>query len=98
MATTTPADHQTIEDLYSAMMLLEMHGTDMFSEPDADCALVVAAHAIIQNVAQRMQGKCRIGRGQRGRAQPGVPFTQKPVQRADQLLTPVERPLKLPQV
>ena len=56
MATTTPADHQTIEDLYSAMMLLEMHGTDMFSEPDADCALVVAAHAIIQNVAQRMQG------------------------------------------
>ena len=54
---TTPADHQTIEDLYTAMMLLEMHDTDMFSEPDADCALVVAAHAIIQNVAARIHGR-----------------------------------------
>jgi hypothetical protein len=53
---TTPADHQTIEDLYTAMMLLEMHDTDMFKEPEAACALVVAAHVIIQNVAQRMQG------------------------------------------
>lgn len=56
MATTTPAA-QTVDDLYTAMMLLEMHGTSMFSEPDADCALVVAAHAIIQNMAARMQGR-----------------------------------------
>jgi hypothetical protein len=56
MSTTTPVDQQAREDLYTAMMLLEMHDTDMFIEPDAACALVVAAHAIIQNLAQRMQG------------------------------------------
>lgn len=53
----TNADAQTVDDFYTAMMLLEMHGTDMFSEPDAACALVVAAHAIIQNMAARMQGR-----------------------------------------
>jgi hypothetical protein len=56
MSTTTPADQQTLEDLSTAMMLLEMHGKSMFSEPDQDCYLKWAAQSIIQNIAARMQG------------------------------------------
>ena len=57
MATTTPADHQTLEDLSTVMMLLEMHSTNMFSEPDEVRTLVWASQSIIQNIAARMQGR-----------------------------------------
>lgn len=57
MATTTPADHQTLEDLSTVMMLLEMHHTDMFSKPDEVCALVWASQSIIQNIAARIEGR-----------------------------------------
>lgn len=48
---------EVLNDLQTAMMLLEMHGTEMFSDEDANSGLVVGAHAIIQHVCQTIQGR-----------------------------------------
>lgn len=57
MANPTWDASRALHDLHTAMMLLEMHGTEMFNEQDADAGLVVGAHAIIQNVCAAMQGR-----------------------------------------
>lgn len=41
----------------TAMMLLEMYGTAMFDDPDADAGLIVGAHAVIQNALAVLQGR-----------------------------------------
>lgn len=50
-----------ILDLHTAMMLLEMHGTEMFGDKDAEAWLIVGAHQIIQRVSQSMQGSPETG-------------------------------------
>lgn len=46
-----------VEFCQTAMMLLEMYGTKMFDDPDADAGLVVGAHALVQNVLAVLQGR-----------------------------------------
>lgn len=57
MNTEKPGLSDALEFCQTAMMLLEMYGSKMFDDPDADAGLIVGAHAVIQNVLAVLQGK-----------------------------------------